>query len=365
MIPDFWTPDFEVRIDGVPLATAVERRITELSVVTEPGTMDTFRLVLANPLPELPFTHGPLADTFRAGSAIEIRMGYVDRLTKLFAGEVTSIACAFPESGLATITVSGHSRLHHLRGTPHTRTFLDMDDRAIAQKVLDELPSGGKRLTLDADPTPGPYPYVIQYNQTDLAFLLDRAGLIGFTLWVDDTTLKLQQATGDEAAQHTLVWGHPAKGAIGGRHLPLRSFTPTMNALQPVSRVTVQGYDQQKAERFEATVPDAPGGGRATTGADVAAAAGRRVEQVIVDQPIQSQDEARRLARAVFDRAGLEFITGTGSTIGVPELRAGRHVNLDGLGKVFDGEYSVTESTHTISSAGYLTTFVAKKAAVG
>ena len=52
----------------------------------------------------------------------------------------------------------------------------------------------------------------------------------------------------------------------------------------------------------------------------------------------------------------LEFVTGTASTIGIPELTAGRVVELRGLGR-FSGRYYVTRSTHTLGSGGYLTSF--------
>jgi phage protein D len=238
-----------------------------------------------------------------------------------------------------------------------------MSDGDIAEKILRELPSAS--LTLDADATPDQHEYVIQYNQTDLAFLLERASLIGFSVWVDDRTLNFKRATPEEAAVQTLVWGHPAAAFAPGEHLPLGSFTPTMNTLRPVTKVTVQGYDQKQAQRFEASAPEVPSPSAGQSAADVSAAAGRNVETVVVDQPLESADEARRLARALYERASLEFITGTGATIGSPDLRAGKLVALQGLGPVFDGTYSVTQSTHTISSAGYRTTFSARKAALG
>ena len=51
----------------------------------------------------------------------------------------------------------------------------------------------------------------------------------------------------------------------------------------------------------------------------------------------------------------MKFITGTASTIGVPELRAGCLVELQGLGPRFSGIYLIDEATHSIGDGGYQT----------
>ncbi len=55
------------------------------------------------------------------------------------------------------------------------------------------------------------------------------------------------------------------------------------------------------------------------------------------------------------------LITGSGHTVGLPQLRKGARVKLLGLGAKFSGVYEVTRSTHTIGRAGYTTSFDARK----
>ncbi len=54
-------------------------------------------------------------------------------------------------------------------------------------------------------------------------------------------------------------------------------------------------------------------------------------------------------------------VTATGSTIGLPDLRAGVGVRIDGLGARYDGSYFVTETTHSFTGAGYRTRFVCER----
>ena len=81
-----------------------------------------------------------------------------------------------------------------------------------------------------------------------------------------------------------------------------------------------------------------------------------------------------QLARARLEERSKGLIEATGSTIGLPDLRAGRNVEIVGFGirtgnngqlsgvsSDFDGEYYVTETTHTIGASGYRTDFSARR----
>ena len=54
-------------------------------------------------------------------------------------------------------------------------------------------------------------------------------------------------------------------------------------------------------------------------------------------------------------------LTGSGSTVGDPRIKASRVVNLEGLGDQFGGLYRITSATHTIDGGGYRTSFQARK----
>ncbi len=82
---------------------------------------------------------------------------------------------------------------------------------------------------------------------------------------------------------------------------------------------------------------------------------------MITSEQVLSDEDAERLAEAVLLRSSYAFITGQGQTVGLPALRAGVNLRLTGLGKRFDGNYYVTESTHRIDGSGYTTSFSVRK----
>lgn len=363
MSPDYFAPDLRVLVDGAPLAADAAKYVTNVSLITEPDTLNELSMTLANPLPDMRWTHGSDAAVFREGRAVTVELGYVGRTRRMFDGDVTRIAPSFPEAGAPTVTVTGHTRMHALRGATKTRTFTSVTDGEIAGQVAHDA-----GLTPDADPGGGPYDYVIQYNETDLAFLMSRARRIRFELTVEGRTLRFKRARDADEPTYTLVWRHPQRAfAPGARALPLRTFSPATNTLGQVTEVVVRG--QHPTSR--ATIEGRAGSGAeesrmgAVTGADVAAAAlgGGRTE-VVVDQPVASEQEATALATAIYNQRLLDFVVGSGSTIGLPELQAGQVVDLDGLGDRFNGHYYVRQATHSLSSSGYSTSFTVASNAI-
>jgi phage protein D len=54
-------------------------------------------------------------------------------------------------------------------------------------------------------------------------------------------------------------------------------------------------------------------------------------------------------------------LTGSGTAIGDPRIRAGAVVKLDGMGPNFSGVYRVTSAAHTIDGGGYRTDFKVRR----
>jgi phage protein D len=87
-------------------------------------------------------------------------------------------------------------------------------------------------------------------------------------------------------------------------------------------------------------------------------------QTVCVDMPVASQQEADQLAQAIYNEHLLDFITGTGSAIGLPQLRAGTVLELTGLGPRFSGLYYLSQTTHSLNDSGYQTRFSVKRNAL-
>jgi phage protein D len=362
MSTDYLATDFAVTLNGTPLPMKALAVIGSLEVVHEPDTLDHFALTFANDYPDLQWTHSTEA-LFKEGGAVEISLGYVDALERVFAGEITGVTAEFPERGTPSIRVVGHTRMHRLQGSVKTKTFVDMTDSQVAQKVGKD-----NGLTVKADPTGAAHPYLIQYNQTDLDFLLDRARRIHFEVLVDDKTLYFRKAGDSAQKTSTLVWGDPQALNPRGNVYPLRSFTTTFSTLRQATAVSVRSLDPKTRDPIVANArsgSEASTMGGTTTGPAAAQAAFGVAQDTVVSSPANSQEEADQLATAIYNERALRFVSGRGTAVGAPQVRAGTVTELKGLGTRFDGLYYVTESTQRYGSNGYETTFSVRRNAFG
>ena len=222
-------------------------------------------------------------------------------------------------------------------------------DRVTDKQIVERI-AAEAQLTAQADETSTRFPYVIQYNRTDWAFLLERARNIRFEVFVDDKTLVFRKGQEDQGRVLVLAYG---KG--------LKSFQPVIDTQKQVSRVVVRGYDPRTKKDVVAQAgsgdEDTTMGGK-SSGSQVAEQAfSGKVEEVRVDHPVASQEEADQLARAYYNVVLQDLVRGSGSAVGDPSLRAGRVIELRGLGKLYSGEYYLVQVTHSIGSGGYVTSF--------
>jgi len=81
---------------------------------------------------------------------------------------------------------------------------------------------------------------------------------------------------------------------------------------------------------------------------------------MLVEEPVTQQSAPRVILSKLLARLN-QRLTGSGSTIGDPRIRAGIVLRLEGVGEQFGGLYRVISATHTIDGGGYRTSFDVRK----
>ncbi|HYP30284.1 MAG TPA: contractile injection system protein, VgrG/Pvc8 family, partial [Burkholderiaceae bacterium] len=304
---------------------------------------------------------------FDLGNKVEVQMGYVDRMRTMFTGVITKLTPKFPESGPPTIGVSGQDNLVKLRdrkpGKGDVKYWTNKRDWQIAQEVATR-----NSLQIKAPDTDGPqHPVVVQRNQDDAVFLKERATRIDYDCYVGvdpdtgkDTLYFLKPTDGRSSSQrltYNFEWG---KNMV--------SFTPELTAARQVSRVTVKGWDPAKKAVIVATATKDDLAGKSssgTSGPEVAQAKLAGKEEIVVDWPVQTAEEAKALAVSLLRERAYEFLQATGQAIGLPDMRPGDNVNVAGVGQRFSGQYYVTRVEHVIGNNGYTTGFTVRRSTDG
>lgn len=366
-----YAPQIEVIIDDQSLPENILLDVIELRVTLQRDELGGFTMQLANHF-EVPeslddaedkdaerkFRHSD--DTrFDVFKPISVKLGYVGRMVTLFVGEITMLQPAFPSSGMPTFTVTGTDILQRLRRSKPdgdtSKSFKDLADWEIAARIAERhhLPFSARSNRTGAKNSQP----VMQRDMDDLQFVLYLAKRNDYecAVIIEDNKPKLYFGKATDKRDGTAV---TQVGLKYGESLI--SFTPKLRIASQVAKVTVRGWNSRTKQKFEytATAKDLPKtGGKGTSGPELVEKQVGAKEERIVDRPVQSQEETRTLAIQLLTETANQFLSGSGETMGAPEIIPGVNLELDGLGGRYDGTYYVTKAEHVFGASGYTTSF--------
>jgi phage protein D len=376
--PATYAPNFTVRLDGHPLPSAM--RACVMSVRHQDGIegADRVELTLANE--GLQWLDHPL---LQVDTKFELELGYAPNpLEHVFTGEITGVEPTFPSSGMPTVRVVAHDFLQRLTvgskdrafalslpcigkfplPDPYVATLVSATDLLVP--VVDATGAAvsflALALTYAIDPLEAKKSIRIQQG-SDFDFLSELARENGWEMYIEhrDTphgySLHFQFAIREYTAALRLRWGGS-----------LIEFTPRISTVGQVAAVAtrifissikleiviVLGWDFDRAA-FDLQIYPGLGDLEALLGSDKA----RGTLRIDAVGPATAP---KKILGELLPRLN-NRLTGSGTTIGNPAIRAGSVIGLDGLGDQFGGLYRITQVTNTIDSGGFRTAFEVRK----
>jgi len=354
---DFYVPAFELRLRGAATPQTVVRDVTQVSFKDSLTDVDSFDVTINNwdaDARQFKYSDDYLFDP---GTTVELWMGYHDSgLQLMIIGEVVELRPSFPASGQPTLTIHGLNLLHRLRKEQRSRAFVDQTDTAVARTIAGDLGVDLAPVTPDVLLREPKNAYLVQDNVYDIIFLLERARKIGYELRVEE---------GAGAGQRSRLVFAPSTSVLRPTYelrygQSLVEFQPNLSTANQVGSVVVRWWDAaaKKTVEHTATLDDLKTRGLGPKGRnETLYRSFQDRKEVVATAVVGSKAEAEQLALETLQLIAKGLVTGTGSVVGLPDLRAGNVVMISGIGSRFDGRYFVTETTHTIGEGGYTTQF--------
>jgi len=355
---NFYVPVFKLIVNGEDL---LSKHFIEIATVQVDNTLkgaDRFSFTVNSTFnfQNREFAH--LDDLFRFGNSVEIYFGYKDAgsLTLMHHGLITAVQTSFPASGLPQINVSGYDLSYRMTKGKRSENWDNRKDSEVVGLIAKEY-----GLTAETEDTRVTLAKIEQSQESDFQFiekLADRNGFEFYTVGekrggqIVDKLLFRPPANNSKEADLTLEWG---KGLV--------SFSPEINISEQISKVEVRGWDVAKKEEIVGTAQAGDEPGRdpnRRSGAEFIKAICKDAGELKIRIPVYSRAEAERHAKAVLKKRAEQFVQGSGESIGLPEIMADKNIELLGLGEKFSRIYYVEQSTHTVSTSGYRTTFKVK-----
>jgi phage protein D len=382
----FYVPQFEVKIEGVGLPRDVLRDVLQLTYHDNIKEIDNFEITVNNWDPgsnrfkyigsETPaaLTEGSAGLRYRlfepSEREVEVSMGYAGDLRIMLRGTFTAMEPNFPSGGGPTLVVRGLNVLHKLRGKPYTYSWEHITDSKIA-KSLEGLngEKGTPRFaySIQIDPTAaGKEPeleYVAQENMSDIEFLMLRARQRGYVIFVQEEDKKVK------GSKKSIYFGPSHGGPMPGLRdttfrlkwgQSLLDFKPSLTTASQFKTVTVNGWNRKTKKPIQGIAKLEEYKNKMAPDVYQMLLATAR-DEITVNEPVFTRNEAKERAKAIFMDRHKEMIKASGTVVGLPDLRAGRLVHIEGVGSRLSGIYFVTDTTHTINDSGYITKFNARR----
>jgi phage protein D len=288
------------------------------------------------------------------GRELEVTMGAEAGRATVFAGRISAIELDMSQGRAPEVTVRAEDRLMDLRMTHRCQTWLQLTDAELVQQIAARH---GLQAQAEID---GPrHACLQQWNQSDLAFLRERARRLGAELWLDGRTLHMAAREQRQQPLVTLIQGHNLV------HVQLRA-----DLAHQRSSVHVAGWDDAQAEALDEAANDSAVRAEAQGGthgpAVLQQAFGERHSLRTREVPLKG-DEARAWARAQLLTRARRFVRASGVAEGDAGLQVGSRLCLQRVSPLFEGEgYVVTQVAHRFDLVhGYRTHFEAERAWVG
>jgi uncharacterized protein len=367
---NFYAPAFAVRLSRADVVRDLLVAVSQVEVDLAMNAPSRFSFTLANcyNLEKRRFETGhgdDLLELLAFGADVEVCMGYGDAKSTPTAilGLVTEIATSFPETGSPELSISGYDHAFPLKQGKNSESWKDRYHSDVVQLI-----ASFHNLNAKIDKTTEKQPQIEQNQMSDWDFLVklcgrdsDDAKSLHFEVYIEpDGVLK----------RPVLHFGKPRVRSNPVVRLKwgegLLSFRPEANLAGQVAKVEVYGWDLKRKEAIigRASADEVLGPQTKSIAQNVTSMARAPGKEPILRlrQPVFTQAEANKRARAALSEITKKFLTGDAESIGLPELRPDRTVHLDNLGPAFSKIYYIEQATHRIDSGGYRTKFKVREA---
>ena len=380
-----YVPDFKLQINDSDMPAALKSTVTSVRYQDGLNAADRVEVGFANPnlrwlqehirglgFSPLPtgVTLGPVGrvdvtagGSFDFANKVSLQMGYASfPLEEMFKGEVTGVDVTFPNGGMPSMTLVAHDYLNRLAPGKYARGFGPLAD-ALVVMIL----SAENLLIPLIDPTITTISAALsainfifrgtgtkQEGESDLELLTKIAAQYDADFWVDGHDLYLSRFMKDYSPSVTLTWGSS-----------LSDFSPRVTTIGQVAGVSMKftlreipldflvtvGWDFDRETLIISVMPGvAAAGAKSVVGPAFS----------IIDHPISSPADIANSALVILHELRTKLnnrLTGSGSCVGDPRIRANEIIRLEGLGPDFSGNYRVKSATHSIDGSGYKTNF--------
>lgn len=335
----FMAPGHKIKVEGQDVVKA-GMAIRDLTIETSTtGEADSVTFAIVNGYNFVSRQFEWLGKEIALGKELEVSIGYTDQMTAMFLGYITNINVEFYPNETPTVIVTGMDVSFKMMRNRSAKTWSNMSISDVVRQVGEGYGIG----QFNIEATSELLPTFTKKPDNDFHFLQMLAQSINYECFIVGRTLYFRKFGQQTTSVITLSLG---------KHLQHLHIEQSL--AEQVSNVTVRSWntDQYNVQVGRAMKMQ-PIGSNTKTGADIMRSLGE-FEEVLYLNATSGEDADLR-ATAALHRRAMRLVEGEVHCLGLPELRAGRFITFDGLGKQLNQPYYIKSATHILNEQGYMT----------
>lgn len=332
---NFLTPTAKIKVDGNDVLKSRGLVIYELKIdlsVDMAGSV-SFKLADLYDIKQHSFS-SEIKDLFKPGTIVEVEMGYLSTTENLFKGYVEMAGASIGERDLFMVTLMDAKRLMMTSGRKNI-----LYEAENYSDIFNQVMSAYSSLcTTQIDETSDGLKHPVTQMGTDYDFIMKDLILKG------RVNREFIILAGKAYFREPEKDVSPVMKMSYGRELKYLSVS---HAYQDI-KINVSGINEQQ-EMVEGTD----------------AVKGNLSQRRLIDTPVymvadplaDTNDKAEIRAKAAAVRERRKGCVGFGRTIGIPEIVAGRYIEVENTDEMLNKKYYLTQVRHSFTKKGYVTEF--------
>uniref|UniRef100_UPI003F4943A1 phage late control D family protein n=1 Tax=Cupriavidus yeoncheonensis TaxID=1462994 RepID=UPI003F4943A1 len=288
------------------------------------------------------------------GKELKVFMGPTDAREEMFSGRLSAMELQMDQGRAPEVCCLAEDKLMDLRMTRRFQTYENVSEADLVQQI-----AAKHGLSAVVDINTPVWKMVQQWNQSDLAFLRERARRLAAEVWVEGSRLHMATREQRNGNAVTLIQGSN-----------LFQVRLCADLAHQRSKVVVNGFDDAQQDPIdeeagaETVAAEAQGH---THGIQVLERAFAERSSFRVREVPLTDAQASALARAALLGRARRFVTASGVADGSPAIQVGSLLRLERVSPAFEGDgYYVTRVRHQFDlTHGYRTHFDAERAWIG
>ncbi len=346
---DFRGPAFTIKVDDTVLNSA-EMPIASLEVelnATGAASGCHFSVESLYDFAQSKWINN-LAKTIQVGAKLEVLGGYVKQEV-IFYGYVDEFSMEYSGSAPPRLAVTGIDGFGYLMSCQEPIYGGKKKPQKVVEDILTKAVSAGYAKSKTVGSLEGFDVPVVKEKMDDFKYL---------RLLSQRYCMSLFSVAGE------LIFDNVVSNSS-----PLISFTVGMGLLNFQRRLSLQGqvgeveiWGRDINQKFIKGVANSISiGGSGKSAVELAP----KFKQTAVreyNEYVRTEKECVELAQARLDHLALNFVSGQGTCVGIPELIPGRYISVKGLDDDTEGSYFLSAVRHRFTREGYFTEFEVKGA---